>query len=252
MLGTALDFPLLALVMVAALVAGFITGFAGFGTGLVASGLWLQALPAAFVPPLVALNSVAAQIVGLIMVRTAFDWSHARPYLIGGVIGVPLGVAALAGASPFVLKTSIGAFLITYATYQLIQRRERLIGSWGGKAADGMIGMGGGFLGGFAGLSGPLPLIWLQLRGGGSDAQRATYQPFNAVVLTLASLGMSISGQITPRLLWIAFLCLPPTLLGAWLGARAYVGVSAQTFQRVVLCLLLVSGCILIGQALVS
>src|SRR6478752_5312097 len=131
MLGTALDFPLLALVMVAALVAGFITGFAGFGTGLVASGLWLQALPAALVPPLVALNSVAAQIVGLIMVRMAFDWSHAAPYLIGGVIGVPLGIAALAGASPFVLKTSIGSFLVAYATYQLIQRRKYLVGTWG-------------------------------------------------------------------------------------------------------------------------
>jgi uncharacterized protein len=252
MLGTALDLAPLAVVMVASLVAGFTTGFAGFGTGLVASGLWLQALPAAFVPPLVALNSVAAQIVGLIMVRTAFDWSHAGPYLIGGVIGVPLGVAALAGASPFVLKTSIGAFLIAYASYQLMQRRERPIGTWGGKTADGMIGMGGGFLGGFAGLSGPLPLIWLQLRGGKSDAQRATYQPFNAVVLTLASIGMSISGQITPRVLWIAVLCLPATLFGAWLGARVYVRVSAQTFQRVVLCLLLVSGCILIGQAFVS
>jgi uncharacterized protein len=249
MLGTALDLAPLAVVMVASLVAGFTTGFAGFGTGLVASGLWLQALPAAFVPPLVALNSVAAQIVGLIMVRTAFDWSHAGPYLIGGVIGVPLGVAALAGASPFVLKTSIGAFLIAYASYQLMQRRERPIETWGGKTADGMIGMGGGFLGGFAGLSGPLPLIWLQLRGGKSDAQRATYQPFNAVVLTLASIGMSISGQITPRVLWIAVLCLPATLFGAWLGARVYVRVSAQTFQRVVLCLLLVSGCILIGQA---
>jgi uncharacterized protein len=252
MLGTALDFPLLALVMVAALVAGFVTGFAGFGTGVVASGLWLQALPAALVPPLVALTSVAAQIVGLIMVRTAFDWSHAAPYLIGGVIGVPLGIAALAGASPFVLKTSIGAFLIAYASYQLIQRRKRLIGTWGGRTADGMVGIGGGFLGGFAGLSGPLPLMWLQLRGGESDAQRATYQPFNTVVLTLASIGMSISGQITLRLLWIAFLCLPATLFGAWIGARAYVRVSAQTFQRVVLCLLLVSGCILIGQALVS
>jgi hypothetical protein len=94
--------------------------------------------------------------------------------------------------------------------------------------------------------------MWLQLRGGESDAQRATYQPFNAVVLTLASIGMAIGGQITPRLLWIALLCLPATLLGAWIGARAYVGVSAQTFQRVVLSLLLVSGCILIGQALVS
>jgi hypothetical protein len=238
--------------MVAALVAGFTTGFAGFGTGLVASGLWLQALPAALVPPLVALSSVAAQIVGLVMVRTAFDWSHAAPYLIGGVIGVPLGVAALAWASPFLLKMSIGGFLVAYAGYQLVQRRKRLIGSWGGRAADGMVGVGGGFLGGFAGLSGPLPLIWLQLRGGKSDAQRATYQPFNTVVLTLASIGMSISGQITLQVLWIAFLCLPATLFGAWIGARAFVGVSAQTFQRVVLGLLLVSGCILIGQAFVS
>jgi uncharacterized membrane protein YfcA len=252
MLGTGLDFTPLALVMVAALVAGFTTGFAGFGTGLVASGLWLQALPAALVPPLVALNSVAAQIVGLVMVRSAFDWSRAAPYLIGRVIGVPLGVAALAGASPFLLKTSIGTFLVAYASYQLFQRRKRLIGEWGGRTADGMVGIGGGFLGGFAGLSGPLPLIWLQLRGGKSNAQRAINQPFNAVVLTLASIGMSISGQITPRLLWIAILCLPATLFGAWIGARVYVGVSAQTFQRVVLCLLLVSGCILIGQALVS
>jgi uncharacterized protein len=49
----------------------------------------------------------------------------------------------------------------------------------------------------------------------------------------------------------IALLCLPATLIGAWIGARVYVGVSAQTFQCVVLGLLLVSGCILIGQALV-
>jgi uncharacterized protein len=52
--------------------------------------------------------------------------------------------------------------------------------------------------------------------------------------------------------LWIALLCLPATLIGAWIGARVYLGVSAQTFQGVVLSLLLVSGCILIGQALVS
>jgi uncharacterized membrane protein YfcA len=148
------------------LVAGFATGLAGFGTGLVASGLWFHALPAEIVPPLVALSSVAAQIVGSATVRKAFDWSQATPYLIGGVIGVPVGVAALASASPLFLRTSIGAFLIVYAAFQLMQRRKREIGLWGGKTADGIIGIGGGFLGGFAGLSGPLPLIWLQLRGG--------------------------------------------------------------------------------------
>ncbi|MFW6024424.1 MAG: sulfite exporter TauE/SafE family protein [Dichotomicrobium sp.] len=247
---TPFDPATLAIVVAGALVAGFITGFAGFGTGLAASGLWFHALPAAMVPPLVAMASVAAQIVGFVSVRKSFDWSRALPYLAGGVVGVPLGVWALAAASPLLLRTAIGVFLICYAGYQLLQRRPYRIGAWGGKRADGAVGIGGGFLGGFAGLSGPLPLIWLQMRGGSSDGQRATYQPFNLIVLALASLGMAISGQITADVLWIAALCLPATLLGAWSGARLYVGVSHQTFQRVVLVLLVISGCILTAQAL--
>jgi uncharacterized membrane protein YfcA len=247
-LASPLDLPAIIIVIVGALAAGFTTGFAGFGTGLVASGLWFQALPPPMVPALVAFASVAAQIVGLITVRKAFDWWHAKPYLIGGVIGVPLGVAALAAASPVILKGSVGAFLIAYGIYQLAQRHTQNIGSWGGKTADGVIGLGGGFLGGFAGLAGPLPLIWLQLRGGPSDLQRAIYQPFNLIVLALASIGMAIGGQIKTETLQIALLCLPATLLGAFAGARIYVGVSQQTFQRVVLCLLLISGCILIAQ----
>ena len=122
MLGMSLDLTTLAIVVLGALVAGFTTGFAGFGTGLVASGLWLHALPVAMVPPLVALASVAAQLVGLATVRKAFDWPAAVPYLAGGSIGVPLGLAALAAATPFVLRTSIGACLVAYAGYQLAQQ----------------------------------------------------------------------------------------------------------------------------------
>ena len=147
----------LAIVTAGALIAGFTTGFAGFGTGLVASGLWFHALPAGMVPPLVALASVAAQIVGLVTVRKSFNWHRTKPYLAGAVIGVPLGVVALAAASPFILRTAIGALLIAYSSYQLFKRRAHEIGDWGGKTADGVIGVGGGFLGGFAGLSGPLP-----------------------------------------------------------------------------------------------
>lgn len=238
------------MVILGALIAGFTTGFAGFGTGLVASGLWLHALPAAMVPPLVALASVMAQVVGLVAVRKSFNWPRAIPFLFGGLIGVPLGIAALVAASPFILRTSMGAFLVAYALYQLAQRHKREIGNWGGRSADGLVGIGGGFLGGFAGLSGPLPLIWLQLRGGESAEQRAIYQPFNLIVLTLASIGMGVSGQITSDVLAIAMYCLPMTLAGAWIGARAYAVVSPRTFQRVVLSLLLVSGCILIAQAL--
>jgi len=71
----------------------------GLGLCGLCRGARLLSHPPSLLPPLVALNSVVAQIVGLVMVRTAFDWSHAAPYLIGGVIGVPLGVAALAWAA---------------------------------------------------------------------------------------------------------------------------------------------------------
>jgi uncharacterized membrane protein YfcA len=252
MLGASFDYATLAVVLFGALVAGFTTGLAGFGTGLVASGLWVHALPAAVVPPLIVLASIAGQLVGFVTVRRAFDWSRAAPYLIGGAVGVPFGVAALATASPSVLRASVGVFLIIYAVYQLAWRREHWIGGWGGKLADGVIGMGGGFLGGFAGLPAPPPLIWLQLRGGDSDRQRAIYQPFNLIVLMLAAGGMAISRQITADVLWIALFCLPATLIGAFIGARIYSGVSARTFQRVVLGLLLISGCILIGQTMGS
>lgn len=249
MLGTSLDLVTLAIVFLAALLAGFTTGFAGFGTGLVASGLWFHALPAPMVPPLVALASVAGQLVGVVTVRKSVDWPRMLPFLIGGVLGIPIGVAALAAVSPFLLRTSVGAFLIVYSLYQLIGKRPREIGAWGGKLADGVVGVVGGFLGGFAGLSAPAPLVWLQLRGGDSSSQRAIYQPFNLIVLIFASAAMAIDGQIGKPLLGIALVCLPATMVGAWIGARAYVGVSPRTFQRIVLCLLLASGCILIAQA---
>jgi len=238
----------LAFVLAGALVAGFTTGFAGFGTGLVASGLWFHALPAALVPPLVALAAVTAQLVGLATLRPVFEWRRARPYLLGGALGVPLGVAALRLASPDLLRLSVGVFLAGYAGFQLLGLARRSIGAWGGRAADGTVGFAGGILGGFSGLSGALPLVWLQMRGGPSAEQRAVYQPFNLIVLALATLGMAISGAIDARVLTIAALSLPVTLAGAWLGARIYTGVSEAAFRRVVLMLLLGSGATLIAQ----
>jgi uncharacterized membrane protein YfcA len=139
----------------------------------------------------------------------------------------------------------VGLFLVAYALFQLTGLARLAIGSWGGRRADGIIGAGGGILGGLAGV---LPLVWLQLRGGGSDAQRAVYQPFNLIVLALAGIGMAVSGQVDRSVLTVAALCLPATLLGAFVGVRAYRRISETVFKRIVLVLLLASGTLLIGQ----
>jgi uncharacterized membrane protein YfcA len=117
--------------------------------------------------------------------------------------------------------------------------------------ADSAVGCGGGILGGFAGLSGPLPVIWLQLKGGQSAEQRAVYQPFNLVVLILASAGMIVGGQIDVAVATVAAGAVPVTLISTWIGAKAYGRSSEKFFRRVVLGLLLASGMILTFQAVI-
>lgn len=234
------------------MIAGFITGFAGFGTGLVASGLWFHALPAHAVPPLVVLASVAAQFIALAAVRRAFLWRRAAPYLAGGLIGAPLGVLALSIATPGLLRGTIGALLVAYCAWSWLAaspRPGRIAAA--GPAADAAVGGVGGFLGGFAGLSGPVPLIWLQLKGGGPDMQRATYQPFNLVTLIVAGTIMGLVGRLDGTVLTAGVASLPATLIGAWMGSRAYGRVDAVMFRRVVLSLLCVSGVALLLQELI-
>jgi uncharacterized membrane protein YfcA len=250
MLLVGLDLSALTMVVVGAAVAGFITGFAGFGAVLVVAGLWYHALPAEMVPPLGVLASIGAQLVGLPVVRDSFDWPRSKPYLAGGLAGIPFGIWALTAASPELLRTSVGVFLIGYSLFQLRTLSGFGIGSWGGRAADAAIGAAGGFLGGFAGLSGPVPLIWLQLRGGPSVSQRAVYQPFNLVVMVVTGIGMVVSGVVDLRVAALAALCMPATLGGAWVGVRAYGLIDEQGFRRAVLTLLLLSGAVLVVQFL--
>ncbi len=244
------DSSTLAFLLFGALCAGFVTGFAGFGTGLVASGFWFHVLPPAFVPPMVVMASVTGQLIGLAKLRPKFDWPRAAPYLLGGALGVPLGVVALSYASPGLLRLCAGIFLVCYAASQLSGLTRLSIGSWGGRPSDAAVGLGGGILGGFAGLSGPLPLIWLQLRGGPSATQRAVYQPFNLIVLAIAGAGMATAGRIDMAVLQAMLLAVPGTALGAWLGAHFYRKASEVLFRRVVLALLLASGLLLVGQSL--
>lgn len=243
MLPNFLDTSSLIITMAGAFAAGFVTGFAGFGTALVSSGFWFHALAAPLVPPLMVLSSVVAQFVSLVSVRPEFNWRRVFPFLVSGLV-------ALTYASPNALRMTIGAFLIIYSVSQLLGLSNVRIKPREDFRQDGVVGLFGGFLGGFAGLSGLLPMIWLRLQGGKSQDQRAIFQPYNLVVLSMASIGMAISGQMTMEVLKVALVCLPLTFAGSFIGARIYKGVSEKLFSRVVLILLFGSGTVLVTQLL--
>jgi len=228
-----------------ALAGGFVTGLAGFGTGLVALGFWLYVIAPAPAATLVAVCSVAAQAQNLPAVWHAVDGRRVGPMVIAGLLGVPVGTLLLARLDPHVFRLTLGVLLMAFSSVMLLDRlRPRIV--WGGRAADGAVGFAGGILGGFAGLSGPLPTLWATLRGWSKDERRGVFQVFNLVILAAVVAWHAARGLLTAELAWLVVLALPGTIIGAWLGVRAYHRLSDRHFHKLVLGLLFLSGAALV------
>src|SRR5215471_18581132 len=97
-----------ALLFFGALAGGFVAGLAGFGTALMALGIWLYVLPPSLAVPLVLICSVIAQSSTLPSMWKSFDLTLVRPFIIGGLLGVPIGTMLVAHADPRVFKLTIG------------------------------------------------------------------------------------------------------------------------------------------------
>jgi uncharacterized membrane protein YfcA len=238
-----------ALLFAGALAGGFVSGLAGFGTALITLGIWLYLMPPSVAVQLVLVCSVVAQSSTLPSMWRTFDLKLIWPFLIGGVAGVPLGTILIAHADPQNFKLTVGVFLLVFPLALYFQRTPTAF-RFGGRLADGAIGFAGGILGGLAGLSGPLPILWASIRGWGKDERRGIFQIFNWTVL-VAALGLQLaSGLVDRQVIWLALLALPGTILGASLGARVYHGLSDKNFRDVVLVLLFLSGVGLVWSSL--
>jgi uncharacterized membrane protein YfcA len=237
------------IVVAGALAGGFVSGLAGFGTALMALGIWLYVLPPSLAVPLVLICSIVGQTSTLPSMWRSFDLSLVWPFLIGGLAGVPLGTMMVAHSDPRVFKLSIGVLLLIFPVALLLNRTPMAI-RFGGKLADGAIGFAGGVLGGLAGLSGPLPTLWATVRGWGKGERRGVFQIFNWTILFAALCLQLASGLIKPEIGWLALIALPGTLLGAWAGAKIYHAMSDRHFADVVLVLLFLSGVGLVWSSL--
>lgn len=238
-----------AIVLLGAFAGGFVSGLAGFGTGLVALGIWLHALQPAAAASLVVVCSVFAQLLTLPAIWHAIHPARVWPFVLSGLFGVPVGTVLLRRLDPEAFKLGMGLLLVVFSAFLLLNRRPLGL-RFGGWGADGLVGLAGGVLGGLAGLSGPLPTMWASLRGWGKDEKRGVFQAFNLTVLAAALAAHAASGLITAEVGRLVLLALPGTAVGAWLGARAYRRLSDRRFHEVVLALLLASGLFLVWDAL--
>lgn len=238
----------IALVLLGALAGGIVNGLTGFGTGITAMGLWLYAISPPVAASLVIVCSVVSQVQTLPLVWRAIEWGRVLPFVVPGLLGVPIGTWLLPQIDPRSFKIGVGIFLAAYSSYVLF-RRAQMRSTFGGRAADGVVGLGGGVLGGLTGFSGVLPIVWTDIRGWSKQQRRSVLQAFNFSILSVALLSHALSGLLTRQVALATVAALPGTIGGAWIGSLLYRRLGDRGFQRAVMALLLVSGLALIATS---
>src|ERR1051325_5229425 len=101
--------PLIAAVALGAALGGFVQGLSGFAFGLVALGIWAWSVDPTIAGPLVVFGSLIGQLLSLHTVRRGLDPSRILPFILGGVIGIPVGVALLRLIDPTGFKLAVGS-----------------------------------------------------------------------------------------------------------------------------------------------
>jgi uncharacterized protein len=235
---------LLGFVWLGAFLGAFAVGTAGFAFALAATALWLHVLDPVRATLLVAACGTMLHVGVIWRIRRTIEPARISPFIVSGLIGVPIGVYVLTSVDTHAIKLALGGFLIAYGVYALAMPRLPLIKA-GGRTADAAVGFVAGILGGIGGYSGVLPTIWTQLRGWPKDAARAVYQPF-ILVMQIATL--AVAGFVTFDLFSLELIgaALPALLLGAWLGWLAFGRLDERRFRQVLAAMIVVSGATLV------
>src|SRR5215831_15765516 len=164
----------LALFLAGAFAAAFITGLAGFAFAIVAAVAWLHVMTPAQATPLIVAYGLIVQGVSVWKLRRAIQWKRLMPFLVGGVIGVPIGAELLRYAAPGDLRIAIGAILVLFSLWNLFRPNLASMAR-AGVVADGAVGIVNGVIGGATGPAGIAAVVWCSLRGWPPAEQRAVF-----------------------------------------------------------------------------
>jgi uncharacterized membrane protein YfcA len=229
------------------LLAYFIRGISGFGSGLIAVPLLAHFLPLQFVVPLVLVLDFSASLALSGRTRGHARLDEIRPVLPFSVAGVLLGVALLIELPKQPLLTGLGIFVMVFGLRNLLNLHDdKLISRlWAAPA-----GLTGGMVGALFGTGGPPYVIYFSHRIRDKAEIRATFSCLFLLDGGLRIATFLATGLLLQPGLWLALLgALPVMAAGLYLGHKVHVGISNAQMLRLIGGLLMGSGASLLWNA---
>lgn len=230
------------------LVAYFVRGLTGFGSGLISVPVLALWLPLHLVVPLVMfLDFVASFILGGVNTKKT-DWSEIKRLLPFGVIGASFGVFALLRFPSAPVLTALGIFTVFFGMRNAlgVQPKGHISALWA--VPTGLIGSGAGAL---FGTSAPPYIIYLTHRLEDKTAVRATFSwlfvldgGFRLILFLAAGLLFERKTQLAMTL------GLVPMIAGLYLGNHVHLSISRERLLQVIGWVLVAAGASLILKVL--
>jgi len=203
----------------AMLVAGLVRGFTGFGTAMIFVPVAGRYLAPEQVIAVMALTGLASA--GALVPRAWREGERAEVgrLALAACLTVPVGMALI----PLVPNLAIRWIAISIAAITLIA----LVAGWRYQHAPGSkgllgIGAGAGLMGGLAGLTGPLVILFYLAGTAPSRTVRANTILFLAALDVVLVANLAMRGEITAPILVLAACLGVPYLLATALGQAAF------------------------------
>ena len=230
------------------LVAYFVRGISGFGSGLIAVPLLALRFPLPQVVPFMLVADFAASaLVGGLHFKHV-DWPEIRRLLPTTLVGVIIGTSLLVSLPPAALLTVLGAFILIFAVRGLLVKPGPFSPAsprWAYPAA-----LSGGAVSGLFGTGGPPYVVYLSHRIREKSALRATLSGLFFLeglirILTFLAAGLLWDGQT-----WLDSLMAAPIIVVAlYAGSHIHTRLSDRQMLRLVNLLLLGSAAAVLGKA---
>jgi uncharacterized membrane protein YfcA len=229
------------------LIAYFIRGMTGFGSGLIAVPLLAHFWPLQFVVPLMLVLDFSASLALSSHTRQHVKWSEVRPLIPFSIIGIALGVVLLIRLPREPLLTTLGILIIIFGLRSALNiHGSKPISRWWAMPT----GLTGGMVGALFGTGGPPYVIYLSHRLKDKSELRSTFSGLFLLEGGMRIITFLIAGLLIQESMLIAIASgLPVMALGLYIGHRVHVGLSQQTMVRIIGALLLVSGVSLLWKA---
>jgi uncharacterized protein len=239
----------LTLLLTGAVIAGFVQGLSGFAFSMVSMAIWVWALDPKLAAVMAVFGSLVGQVIGVFTVPRRLAWRELTPFLLGGLVGIPLGVVLLPRLDADAFKFGLGTLLVIACPAMMFAShlpRVALHSPLLARTADALAGASGGVMGGLGGFTGVIPTLWCTLRGFEKSAQRTVVQNFNLTTLAVTMAAYAASGAVTQPMWPLLPLVAAAVVVPSMIGARFYHRLSEQSFRRVVLGLLTAAGAVML------